>query len=129
MYNYFFRSREKRFRCRSTYKTSLQSCVICKQLKNRGVTRLIPVSYGSLITSHNNTSALVQRFGRIDAYSSFGGLLAAWLVCFCQILLAKFKWASDVAVVKAACLVGRKQPASGKQWRWLHPAFKTLKRG
>ncbi|KAI9543067.1 hypothetical protein NQZ68_013998 [Dissostichus eleginoides] len=38
----------------------------------------------------------------MEVSSSSGCLLAAWLVSFCQTLLAKFKWASDVAVAEAA---------------------------
>lgn len=99
-----------------------QWCIICKQLIKQGGYQT--ESYGRLITSHKNTTALVQRFGRIEVHSSFGCLLAAWLVSFCQILWAKFKCASELAVSKAPCLVGRKQPASEGQWKWLRPAFK-----
>lgn len=47
----------------------------------------------------------MRGFGRAEVYSSFGYVPPARLASFCQILGAKFKRASELAAVKAACLV------------------------
>lgn len=88
------------------------------------------------------TVVLVQGFGRAEVYSSFGCVPPARLASFCQILGAKFKRASELAVVKAACL-GRREtmdvqsvaPVGKKDGSWfpgvisLHRIFDSAQRG
>lgn len=63
------------------------------------------------LVSSQTTVVLVWGFGRAGLDSLFGCVLPARLASFCQILGAKFKRASELAVVKAACLLRRETMA------------------